>query len=59
MKVLSFGATLFLSVALVHSTNVILTNDDGWAVAMIRQQMTALIKAGYDVSSDIFFYLTA
>ena len=29
--------------------NVVLTNDDGWAVAMIRQQYTALNNAGYKV----------
>ncbi|EPQ55703.1 sure-like protein [Gloeophyllum trabeum ATCC 11539] len=29
--------------------NVVLTNDDGWAVAMIRAQNEALKAAGYDV----------
>lgn len=55
MKLISSGAALFLSVALVRSTKIVLTNDDGWATAMIRQQMTDLIKAGYDVSRDILF----
>ncbi|KAF9074621.1 sure-like protein [Rhodocollybia butyracea] len=39
----------FLFVGLARSTNVVLTNDDGWAVAMIRAQNTALLNAGYDV----------
>jgi 5'-nucleotidase len=39
----------FLSVG---GQNVVLTNDDGWAVAMIRQQYTALNNAGYKV----YFY---
>ncbi|KAF9067436.1 acid phosphatase [Rhodocollybia butyracea] len=44
----SITATL-LSVGLARSTNIILTNDDGWAVAMIRAQDTALLNAGYEV----------
>ena len=31
--------------------NIILTNDDGWAVAQIRAQNTALKRAGFNVSS--------
>ncbi len=30
--------------------NIILTNDDGWAVAQIRAQNDALKDAGYNVS---------
>ena len=29
--------------------NLILTNDDGWAVAQIRAQRDALVDAGFDV----------
>ncbi|KAG6865312.1 hypothetical protein C0991_003616 [Blastosporella zonata] len=31
------------------ATKIILTNDDGWAVAQIRSEYTALTKAGYNV----------
>ena len=53
MNLLTSVAALLLSISLVQSTNIILTNDDGWAVAMIRQQYAALIDAGYDVSTKI------
>ena len=33
-------------------TKVVLTNDDGWAVAQIRAQNDALKAAGYDVSVE-------
>lgn len=33
----------------VYSQNIILTNDDGWAVAQIRAQNDALIAAGFNV----------
>ncbi len=29
--------------------NIVLTNDDGWAVAQIRAQNNALIAAGFNV----------
>ncbi|PPQ98482.1 hypothetical protein CVT26_013883 [Gymnopilus dilepis] len=32
-----------------HGTQIILTNDDGWAVAQIRAEYTALKAAGYKV----------
>lgn len=32
---------------------VVLTNDDGWAVAQIRAEYTALQAAGYNVKSII------
>lgn len=31
-------------------TNILITNDDGWAVANVRAQNDALKAAGYDVS---------
>ncbi|KIK64938.1 hypothetical protein GYMLUDRAFT_194708 [Collybiopsis luxurians FD-317 M1] len=49
MKLLTSGATFLLSASLVQSTNLVLTNDDGWAVAMVRQQFTELVDAGYNV----------
>ncbi|PFH50363.1 hypothetical protein AMATHDRAFT_4015 [Amanita thiersii Skay4041] len=32
-----------------HHTKIVLTNDDGWAVAQIRAEYDALKRAGYDV----------
>lgn len=32
-----------------NSQNVLLTNDDGWAVAQIRAQNDALIDSGFSV----------
>ncbi|KIK64940.1 hypothetical protein GYMLUDRAFT_56446 [Collybiopsis luxurians FD-317 M1] len=49
MNLLTSGAVFLLFASLVHSTNLVLTNDDGWAVAMIRQQFTGLLDAGYNV----------
>ena len=31
---------------------IVLTNDDGWAVAQIRAQFDALEAAGFDVSEN-------
>lgn len=33
----------------VASQKLLVTNDDGWAVAIIRAQVDALDEAGYDV----------
>ncbi|KZT25032.1 survival protein sure-like phosphatase/nucleotidase [Neolentinus lepideus HHB14362 ss-1] len=44
--------SLFSVIILVSgsfATNILLTNDDGWAVAMIRAQNDALKEAGYNV----------
>ena len=38
----------------VLGTNILLTNDDGWAVAIIRAQFEALTLAGYNVRSFLF-----
>ena len=42
-----------ISVALLYrgafAQNLVLTNDDGWAVAQIRAQRDALVDAGFDV----------
>ena len=46
--------TIAVFVAAAHGLgvkNIILTNDDGWAVAQIRAQNTALKRAGFNVSS--------
>lgn len=42
-----FLALCCSSIAL--ATNILLTNDDGWAVANIRAQYAELQSAGYDV----------
>ncbi len=39
--------------------NIILTNDDGWAVAQIRAQNDALKAAGYNVSSKHLISIAA
>ncbi|KAF7974390.1 hypothetical protein HWV62_12224 [Athelia sp. TMB] len=41
--------TLLALVTVATATKILLTNDDGWAVAQIRAQNTALKKAGYEV----------
>lgn len=33
-----------------HASKIVLTNDDGWAVAQIRAQYAALKSSGFDVS---------
>lgn len=49
----SFSAFLsFASLAVVCGQNIVLTNDDGWAVAQIRAEYTALTAAGFDVRID-------
>lgn len=41
--------TLSYLVAFAQSQNIVLTNDDGWAVAQIRAQNDALKAAGFNV----------
>ena len=36
-------------------TGVVVKNDDGWATAMIRQQFSDLLHAGYRVSLVLDF----
>ena len=33
--------------------NILVTNDDGWAVAQIRSEFDAIVAAGYNVCSDL------
>lgn len=35
-------------------TKILIGNDDGWAVAIIRAQFNALANAGYDVHAHYF-----
>ncbi|KAG7447204.1 sure-like protein [Guyanagaster necrorhizus] len=43
----AFFALLYLQAA--QGSNIVLTNDDGWAVALVRAQNNALKAAGHDV----------
>ncbi len=46
--------SVFLRFAFVDGqTKIVLTNDDGWAVANIRAQNSALIAAGFNVSKPL------
>lgn len=49
------SALLFLLSLPLHTLQqkIVLTNDDGWAVAQIRAEYTALKAAGYDVKHPI------
>src|SRR5258706_7856672 len=38
----------------VLGTKILLTNDDGWAVSIIRAQFEALTLSGHDVRSFLF-----
>jgi len=49
MKLLS-SCSLLLIAHLSSAQRIGLTNDDGWAVSMIRAQNDALKEAGYDVT---------
>lgn len=41
----------FFNYEQVASQRIVLTNDDGWAVAQIRAEFETLSGAGYDVRS--------
>jgi 5'-nucleotidase len=36
---------------IAYAQNIVLTNDDGWAVAQIRAEYTALVAAGFNVGN--------
>lgn len=51
-----FAHTIFLLswvATAVQCTNIVLSNDDGWAVAQIRAQNNALEAAGFNVRADV------
>lgn len=50
MMLLKFLIVLSVLLGGVYSQNIVLTNDDGWAVAQIRAQNNALKAAGFNVS---------
>ncbi len=45
--------TVVLAISLLggSATNIVMTNDDGWATAQIRAEYAALKSAGYNVGS--------
>ncbi|KAF8182871.1 survival protein sure-like phosphatase/nucleotidase [Pholiota molesta] len=46
----SFSALLACAYyTIAYAQNIVLTNDDGWAVAQIRAEYTALVAAGFNV----------
>ncbi|RPD60811.1 sure-like protein [Lentinus tigrinus ALCF2SS1-6] len=45
----SFAFALPLLSALVTATNIVISDDDGWATAQIRQQFDVLANAGHNV----------
>ncbi|PIL26059.1 hypothetical protein GSI_11813 [Ganoderma sinense ZZ0214-1] len=45
----SLALTLSLLSAYVAATKIVISNDDGWATAQIRQQFDTLTNAGHDV----------
>ena len=47
LRVVSLGLVLRHA---AEAQNIILTNDDGWAVAQIRAQFDALQSVGFNVS---------
>ena len=44
---------LFATLITIRAQTIILTNDDGWAVAQIRAQYSALKAGGFDVSISL------
>ena len=36
-----------------HAERIVISNDDGWAVAQIRAQFNALAAAGHDVCDTL------
>ena len=46
-------ARLLLFCAYASATNIVVTNDDGWAVANVRAQFSALTDAGFNVSHGL------
>ncbi len=51
---ITLSAALGYLVGSVAATNILLTNDDGWAVAQIRAQYSAINSAGYSVRTTLF-----
>ena len=56
MSRVHFVALLLYSASAVFCQNIILTNDDGWAVAQIRAQFDALNATGFNVHISSFYY---
>ena len=50
---LLFALPLFTDAKKDERTKIVLTNDDGWAVAQIRSEYAAFKKAGYKVGLEL------
>lgn len=52
---ISCGLFLCAVLQISQAQKIVLTNDDGWAVAQIRAEFTALVNDGYDVRTTGLF----
>ena len=55
MRLLALTALVLLTIS-SFAQKIILSNDDGWAVAQIRAQNTALRAAGFNVGVILSHY---
>ena len=51
----SLALTLSLLSAYVAATKIVISNDDGWATAQIRQQFDVLSNAGHNVRTTVIY----
>ena len=51
----SFTLALPLLPVLVAATNIVISADDGWATAQIRQQFDVLSNAGHNVRTIVIY----
>ena len=51
----SFALALPLLPVLVAATNIVISDDDGWATAQIRQQFDVLSNAGHNVRTIVIY----
>lgn len=54
-SIISFCFLLCAALQVGRAQKIVLTNDDGWAVAQIRAEFTALVNNGFDVCTLDFF----
>ena len=51
----SFTLALPLLPVFVAATNIVISDDDGWATAQIRQQFDVLSNAGHNVRTTVIY----
>lgn len=51
MRSLILSLALLLASPFIQGQKIVIGNDDGWAVAAIRAQFSALVAADYDVNT--------